>query len=350
MLADPLDGVQVRPEHLDADGRANPRRQHVDARLDGPLEAALGDAGQVQLMLHLPQQLIPRHVRTPLVLRLHHDGRFDHAQRRRIRRRLGTADLAEHPLDLRERAEDLILELEELTRLGCRDPGDSHGHVEDVALVQLRHELGPNAVHDEAAGGHRDHGDRDAQHPSPHQRAHPRTVEPLELDADRVIVLMPKATADEGRHQRRRQRDRQEGGEQHREGLGVGQRLEEPSLLCLEREDRHEGHCDDEQREEERLPHLLGRRHDRVQTVLSRSESFEAFVCVLDEDDRRVHHRTDGDRNAAKRHDVGGQSHVAHRDEGHQHRDGQDDDRHQSAWQMQEEDHYDGADDQALFD
>ena len=46
--------------------------------------------------------------------------------------------------------------------------------------------------------------------------------------------------------------------------LRPGERLEEPALLRLEREDREERHGDDQERHEERRPHLLRRFDDEL--------------------------------------------------------------------------------------
>ena len=58
---------EVGAEHLDADRRADAGRQHVDARLDrhGP---GVGHAGKLQRLVHLGDQLVDRHARTPFAL------------------------------------------------------------------------------------------------------------------------------------------------------------------------------------------------------------------------------------------------------------------------------------------
>ena len=57
-------------------------------------------------------------------------------------------------------------------------------------------------------------------------------------------------------HQDGNQRDGKQRREKHREGLGEGQRLKEPSGLSFQREDRDERDGDDQQRKEERAAHL----------------------------------------------------------------------------------------------
>ena len=61
------------------------------------------------------------------------------------------------------------------------------------------------------------------------------------------------------------------------------------------------------------------------------------FVGVLDHDDDRVHHGPDGDGDAPQRHDVGTDALAEHDQERNQHGNGQDDDGHQCAAQVQQE-------------
>src|SRR5262245_55777038 len=98
---------------------------------------------------------------------------------------------------------------------------------------------------------------------------------------------------------RRVERDGEEGRNRHREVLRIGERLEEAALLPLEREDRNESDRDDEQREEARPAHLLDRADDDVFVTAGSPRAvpvFELLVRLLDHDDRRVHHRPNGDR------------------------------------------------------
>ena len=52
------------------------------------------------------------------------------------------AGLAEHALDLGEGLDDLVLDLQQLGRLGDREARQRRRHVDQRALVQARHELG----------------------------------------------------------------------------------------------------------------------------------------------------------------------------------------------------------------
>ena len=96
-----LDLGEVGAEHLDADRRADAGRQHVDARLDrhGP---GIGDAGKLQRLVHLGDQLVDRHAGPPFALRLQVDDGLEHLGRRRIGRGRGAARPCPRPTRPRE--------------------------------------------------------------------------------------------------------------------------------------------------------------------------------------------------------------------------------------------------------
>ena len=97
----------------------------------------------------------------PLALRLELDRRLDHLDRRRIGRRLGAADLAEHARDLGHRLDHPVGLLQELGRLARGQPRQRRRHVQQVALVERRHELAAE-LHDRPRGRReRDRGDRE---------------------------------------------------------------------------------------------------------------------------------------------------------------------------------------------
>jgi len=75
----------------------------------------------------------------------------------------------------------------------------------------------------------------------------------------------------------------------------------------------------------------------------------QKFVRVLDHDDGRIHHRADGDGNAAERHDVGGQSHPIHRQERKENGDGQRDDGNERGAECATENQTYQRDDNAFF-
>ena len=87
--------LQVFAEHFDADWRSDAGRQHIDARLDrhGP---GVGYARELQRLVHLADELVDRHTRSPLFLGLQVDDGFEHFSRCRIGRGASAAGLAEY--------------------------------------------------------------------------------------------------------------------------------------------------------------------------------------------------------------------------------------------------------------
>ena len=73
------------------------------------------------------------------------------------------------------------------------------------------------------------------------------------------------------------------------------------------------------------------------------------LVRVLDHDDGRIHHRPNGDGDAAKAHQVGIHAQQAHGDERDQHTHGQHQDSHEGRANVHQKDHADQGNDQALF-
>ena len=142
--------------------------------------------------------------------------------------------------------------------------GHRHRHVEEGPLVEGRHELRPQLHERIDRHGQDDQGQDD--HALPEAQGHPghRLVEAVQDPADGIFLLRTDLPPDEEGHQDRRQGHRQKRGEEHREGLRVGERLEEPSRLGLQREDRQEPDRDDQKRKEERRPDLLGRLDDHL--------------------------------------------------------------------------------------
>jgi hypothetical protein len=86
--------------------------------------------------------VVDGHPRAPLVLGLELDQGLDHGQRRRVGGGVGAADLAEHPLHLRQGRDQPIGLLQQLLRLADGQARQRGRHVHQVALVQVRHELG----------------------------------------------------------------------------------------------------------------------------------------------------------------------------------------------------------------
>ena len=124
---------------------------------------------------------------------------------------------------------------------------------------------------------------------------------------------------DEVAHQHWHKRDGEAGRRGHGVGLGEGQRFEHPPFLRLEREDRDEAQRDDQKREEQRGADLYGRVGQRVPARFALqgiAVVFQMLVVVFDHHDGRIHHRADGDGNAAQGHDIGVDALELHDDEG----------------------------------
>ena len=141
------DGRQVGALHLDADRRLDAGVLHHDARVDR-LRPAVDVADDLHRLVHLGDQLVLGHPGPPLRRRLQRDRRLDHLDRRRIGRGIGASELAEHALDFRERLQLLVHLLQDPARLLRRQPGQRRRHVEDGALLHLRHVVLLEAGHD----------------------------------------------------------------------------------------------------------------------------------------------------------------------------------------------------------
>ena len=116
--------------------------------------------------------------------------------------------------------------------------------------------------------------------------------------------------------QRRRERDREQRREQHDEGLGVGERLEQPPRLAVQREDRQERHRDDQQREEDRRASTsLRRLVEQLVPIGARAARARASCARLDHHDLGVDRGADRDRDAAEAHDRRRDVEQHHRDE-----------------------------------
>ena len=72
-------------------------------------------------------------------------------------------------------------------------------------------------------------------------------------------------------------------------------------------------------------------------------------VAVFNHDNRRIDEHADRQRDAAQRHDVRRHSQPVHRDEGHDHRDGQGENCDKCGAEMKEENYDHQADDDCLF-
>ncbi len=206
------------------------------------------------------------------------------------------------------------------------------------SLPSLRGRPEAHAKHDER--------DQDGRCLEPQREPDHRPVEPDQEPVHRVLVLGHDAAAHEQHHQRRHQQDREQRRGRHGEGLGVGERLEQPAFLRFQREDRQEGDGDDEQAEEERGADLDRGLDQHLAARLARRRALKPLVGVLDHDDGGVDHRADGDGDAAEAHDVGAEAQQPHADIGDQNAERQRDDGDEGAARVQQEDDADERDDQ----
>ena len=335
--------------HLDADRGADAGREHVDAGLDrhGP---GIGDARELQRLVHLRDQLVDRHAGAPFALRLEVDHGLEHLGRRRVGRGRRAPRLAPDRGHFRERLDDLVLRLHQLRGLGHGQAGKRGRHVEQRALVEVGHELGAEPHRRPKTDGEDRHGEEDRGGLEAQRQADHRPVDPNEEPIQRIPVLRHDAAAHEQDHERGDERHRQQRRRRHGKRLGVGERLEQAAFLRFEREDRQERHRDDQQAEEERGSDLDGGLDQHLRPRLVGRRAFQVLVRVLDHDDRGVDHRADGDGDAAEAHDVGAQAQHIHAEIGDQHSDRQRDDGDQRTADVQEEHDADERDDQALLD
>ena len=339
---------EVGAEHLDPDRRADAGREHVDARLDrhGP---GVGDAGELQRLVHLRDQLVDRHAGPPFALRLEIDDGLEHLGRRRVGRGRGAAGLAPDRSHFGEGLDDLVLGLHQLRGLGHRQAGKRGRHVEQRALVEIGHELGAEPHGRPHAAGQDRQRDEDGGGLEAQRDADHRAVEPDQQSVQRIAMLRHDAAAHEHHHERGHKRDRQQRRRRHGEGLGIGERLEQPAFLRLEREDRQERDGDDEEAEEQRRPDLDSGVDQHLSSGLVRWRAFEMLVGVLDHDDGGVDHGADGNGDAAEAHDVGAEPQEIHAEIGDQHAERQRDDGDQRAADVQQEYDADEGDDHALL-
>ena len=82
----------------------------------------------------------------PVFFIFEHDRRLDHVHRRGISCSFGPADLSENVMDFGETLNDLIGLLQNLPCFGGRNSRERRRHVEQIAFVKRRHELGAEVL------------------------------------------------------------------------------------------------------------------------------------------------------------------------------------------------------------
>ena len=100
-----------------------------------------GMPGNRMACVHLCDQGLEGQPFPPLLFRLEDDGGLEHGQRCRIRGSGGPPGLPEHRYHLREGGQNAVLLPHGLMGRPYADARKCHGHVEDGALIQGRHEL-----------------------------------------------------------------------------------------------------------------------------------------------------------------------------------------------------------------
>jgi hypothetical protein len=122
----------------------------------------------------------------PLILRLEIDDGFEHLGRRRIGRRRGTAGLAVDGKNLREGFDDPVLGLQQVRRLGDRDPRQGRRHVEQRAFVEVRHELRAKPAGRPKRDTEDHEGKNDGQHLRLEDNGNDRAVQPDQESIERI--------------------------------------------------------------------------------------------------------------------------------------------------------------------
>jgi hypothetical protein len=285
----------------------------------------------------------------PLVLGFEIDDGLEHLDRRRIRCRRGAPGFAEHARHLGKAFDDVVRGLQQLGRFGDRHAGHAHRHVHQRALVQCRHKFRSKPLKRDDGRCQDEQGDEDGRQPGAQNAGDDRPVEPDECPVNRVAGFGKDPAAHEKLHQDRHQRDREQRGPAHGEGLGESQRFEEAPFLILKREHRKERHGDHGEAEEQRRSDLQRGIGEDFRAACSGRGAFEMLVSVLDHDNRGIDHGAERDRDAAEAHDVGAKAERVQQPHGDQHADGQHQDGDERTAHMQQKDDADERDDDALF-
>ena len=139
-VRDSVDHRGIRSGDLDADGTLDAGGEHVDAVANGR-DPDIGEPRDREPPVELQDELLRRHAGSPLIARLEPDRGFHHFQRCGVGRGFGATHLAEDTLDLRHGHEQPVHLLQELRGLARGQSRQGGRHVQQVALVQRRHEF-----------------------------------------------------------------------------------------------------------------------------------------------------------------------------------------------------------------
>ncbi len=151
-----------------------------------------------------------------------------------------------------------------------------------------------------------------------------------EEPVDRVAVFRQHLAANEVPHEHGNEGNGERGTRRHGIGFSESQGGEHAPFLRLQRKHRHETHGDDQQSKEQRRAHLgSGIRHNAPAVLGCERCALHVLVHVFDHHNCAVDHGTNGNRNAAQRHDVGVQPLPVHDGKGGQNSHRQADNGHQ---------------------
>ena len=286
------------------------------------------------------------------------DDRLEHRQRRGIGGGIGPPRLAEHAGDLGHRLDQAIGLLEQFGRLGGRNARERRWHVEHVALVDLRHELAAELADRPQAGRKDEPGNGQRRLGARQDPVERGPVDARQPAVDRIGVLGRDLAADQIAHQHRDQRNRQQRRARHRIAFGEREWREQSAFLPLKAEHRDEREGDDQQRQEQRRPHLDRGFGDqpppvcggRFAVVMVVTPSLDMLVRILDHHDRGIDHRADRDRDPAERHDIRVDPLDAHHDQRDHDPERQRDDRDERRADVPKEQPAHEADDDELLD
>ena len=337
VFADTFNDSQIGAGNLDAHRGIETGGLHIDAGLDRH-QPGVVEAGYLHTRIQFRLQFLQCHPRAPLLARLKLDGGFDHGQGGGIGRRFRPPCLAEHPLDFRDGPNKPVRLLQQFTGLADGNARQGGRHVQQIALVQFRHEFRTQPSQRPQAGGQQQQ-DNDQRHPRTFEGGRDQGLITVDQPAvNRVVPFLPDAPANEIHHQGRHQRNRQTRGSGHGPGLGVCQRRKQPTFLGLESEHRQETQGDDEQREEQRRPDLDGGILDgRNASAVTLDRMLQVLVGILDHHNGRIYHGADRNGDTTQRHDIGIDTLRLHHQEGRQDADRQADEDDQRRAQVKQE-------------
>ena len=236
----PVQNFQVRSQEFNAHRGLDAGGEHVDADLDG-IAPGVGQPREFDRGVHLLDEALRGQARTPVFPVFQPDGGLDHAQGRRVGGGVGPAGLAEDVLHLGKGANDAVRLLKDVFRLGDGDARHGGGHIQQVALIQGRHELGPQ-VHQGIDGDrHGQEGRQDGGLGKAHDDPQHRPVHHHGGPGHGILLIRDDLAPDEIEHENGNQGDGQDGGPAHGKGLGEGQGPEQAARFPGQGEDGQKG-------------------------------------------------------------------------------------------------------------